>query len=162
VHEPGLSVTSTKRFVTPEDLNWLIASRTSKENWIGSPKNEPTYIYRPEEMLSARKTEVAGTRTTPVLFPGKMNDLMTPVLPLVGARVGEHEPGSVTAVCPRAPRSLSSARARPSWLWAARLLLDRRSTPFVSLFAMQLLAQLEYIYILLCQFASEDQAVKTY
>ena len=62
-------------------------------------------------MLSAGLTEVAGTRTTPVLFPGKMNDLMTPVLPLVGVSVGEHEPGSLTAAFAWAPRSLSSARA---------------------------------------------------
>jgi hypothetical protein len=43
--------------------------------------------------LSDGNAEVTGIRTTPVLFPGKMNDLMTPVLPLVGVRVGRYKPG---------------------------------------------------------------------
>jgi hypothetical protein len=140
--EPPFSVTSTKRFVTPEALNWWIASATSNWNWTKSPAKEPTNIYQPEETLSDGNQEVSGIRTTPVFFPGKMNDLMTPVLPLVGVRVGRHEPGRSTAVLALAPRFLSSARARRGRLWAARPPLDRRSTPFVSLFAAQLLTQL--------------------
>ena len=84
--------------MTPEDLNWLIASTTSNWNWIGSPAKEPKNIYQSEEMASVGNAETARTRTTPVLFPGKMNDLMTPVLPLVGVRVGEDEPGEPTAL----------------------------------------------------------------
>jgi hypothetical protein len=48
--------------------------------------------------LSGGNAEAAGTRTTPVLFPGKMKDLMTPVLPSVGRIVGKNGPGRPTAV----------------------------------------------------------------
>src|SRR6266702_1054604 len=96
-------------------------------------------------MLSGGNVEVAGTRTTPVFFPGKMNDLMTPVLPLVGGRVGKYRSGRPTAILGRAAESISAARVRRTRLWAAPLLTDRRSTPFVSLFAAQLLAQLKII-----------------
>jgi hypothetical protein len=60
---------------------------------------------RADKHLATRKNgvrmgtqRIRGVRTTPVFFPGKMNDLMTPVLPLVGVRVGRHEPGRSTAV----------------------------------------------------------------
>ena len=52
-----------------------------------------------------------------------------------------------------------TARARPDRDWAECLLFDRRSTPFVSLFAAQLLAQLGQLQ---CQFGSKDKANKTY
>ena len=95
--------------------------------------------------LSVGSAEEVQTRTTPVLFPGNMNDLMTPVLPLVGVRVGEHESGRPTAVLALAPRSLSAPRARRGWLWETRSEPDCRLTPFVWLFAAQLLAQLEQV-----------------
>lgn len=39
-----------------------------------------------------------GARTTPVFFLGRMKDFITPVLPLVGFRVGTNESGRPTAV----------------------------------------------------------------
>ena len=110
-------------------------------------------------MPSVGNTKQKGTRTTPVLFPGKMNDLMTPALPSVGERVGKNGPGRPTAMGVFAVGSMSTARGERIWLWAARLLLDRKSIPFVSLFAAQLFAQLERTE---CQFSSEDNVEKVY
>ena len=71
------------------DIKWELV----KVRFKRADKHLPT-----EEMLSGGNAKVAGTRTTPVLFPGKMNDLMTPVLPSVGDRVGKNGPGRPTAV----------------------------------------------------------------
>jgi hypothetical protein len=166
MHEPGLSVTSIKRFVTPNSLNCVTAAWTSRGNWLKSvtvsPK-EPTNIWGPEEMLSGRNAEAAWTRTTPVLLLGKMYDLMTPVLPFIGVRLGANCSGRSTAGLITALGPDTTARASRDWLWVVRLLLDRRSTPLVVLVATQLLAQLGgKRKRKKSQFASEDHAVKTY
>ena len=73
-----------------------------------------------------------------------MNDLITPVLPFVGDRVGKNGTGRPMVALDWMVVSISTPRTRRrDWLREVGLILNRRSTPFVWLFATQLFAQLE-------------------
>ena len=100
-------------------------------------------------MLSDGNTKVAGTRTTPVLFWGKMYDFITPVLPLVATRVGRNRVGRGIAMISGIVPINTARRSGKTRLSATRLLVDRLSAPFVELVATQFLSQLE-----ICNFNS--------
>ena len=51
-----------------------------------------------KKILSSGNAKAAGTRTTPVLFPGKMYDLMITALPFTGDSVGKYFSGRATAI----------------------------------------------------------------
>ena len=69
-----------------------------------------------------------------------MKDLTTPLFPFAVGRVGKNESGVATPGLVTALELI--ARTSRDWLWASRLLLDRRSTPFVLSVTLQLLVQL--------------------